>query len=510
MHCRRRAAPLPLPLPRIFRTTALPTAAFLGLCLATGTVSAAQVDVLWWNGEDQFDRGPNVPIWPYAGGNKVALGGDTTDAALETSQLVIESYSRTWDVSNETVGTKKQADVFLTFGQKGISSYIVSLRFDSGGEDMLNVLAIREYNVAYGNRARQVDNGGPFVGVDTCEPFNSCSAAEVVGNEDLFGLTYAELVAESKVGKAGYVYNFASLVLTGGPETKGSDLYGTIRIGSVLFELHSAQGAGDVQVGFFHQPGVVDSIVDNGNDVDVTIDSGPPAVVSGDGSSFCGNSKIETEEECDDGNGVDDDYCSNAWQVVGACGDGILQAGEHCDDGNTKEHDLCSPTCGFLANSCGSARYVHRPAFRIFARGSTLAATATPSDPTPSCGMGSNGATVWFWTRLVEGRGAYIDTSGSSYDSVVSVYAGFCADLTEVACNDDGAPPPECMATALASSDPGTSYLLFTPTQTANYRVMIGSRNVGDGGELVLEIPEPAAALLGFAVVALLPQLRRR
>ena len=46
-------------------------------------------------------------------------------------------------------------------------------------------------------------------------------------------------------------------------------------------------------------------------------------------------------EDCDDGNQVDDDACTNACQVA-VCGDGIVQAGEECDDANAVNIDECT------------------------------------------------------------------------------------------------------------------------------------------------------------------------
>ncbi|MCC7422323.1 MAG: hypothetical protein IT428_18755 [Planctomycetaceae bacterium] len=75
----------------------------------------------------------------------------------------------------------------------------------------------------------------------------------------------------------------------------------------------------------------------------------------------CGNGLRDPGEECDDGNGADDDACSNG--CMGArCGDGILQkvktdrflpglprpvlAQEFCDDGNTRDGDGCLSASG--------------------------------------------------------------------------------------------------------------------------------------------------------------------
>jgi cysteine-rich repeat protein len=60
-------------------------------------------------------------------------------------------------------------------------------------------------------------------------------------------------------------------------------------------------------------------------------------------------------EECDDGNSVDDDSCSNTCKlnlanctdpaICPTCGNHIQEAGEECDDGNTISGDGCSSHC---------------------------------------------------------------------------------------------------------------------------------------------------------------------
>ncbi|MFQ5513753.1 MAG: DUF4215 domain-containing protein, partial [Myxococcota bacterium] len=60
----------------------------------------------------------------------------------------------------------------------------------------------------------------------------------------------------------------------------------------------------------------------------------------------CGNGLLEQGEECDDGNTVAEDGCSDVC-VAEFCGDGIVQSGlgETCDDGNTIAEDGCSDVC---------------------------------------------------------------------------------------------------------------------------------------------------------------------
>ena len=59
---------------------------------------------------------------------------------------------------------------------------------------------------------------------------------------------------------------------------------------------------------------------------------------------LCGDGVIQPGEECDDGNDINDDACTNTCALP-ACGDGILQPGEECDDGNADDNDGCAADC---------------------------------------------------------------------------------------------------------------------------------------------------------------------
>ncbi|MEM9459998.1 MAG: DUF4215 domain-containing protein [Myxococcota bacterium] len=77
--------------------------------------------------------------------------------------------------------------------------------------------------------------------------------------------------------------------------------------------------------------------------------------------STCGNGILTTNEECDDGNNLDDDGCSADCQSVAPgyscnppgepcrpvviCGDGLVSLPELCDDGNEEDGDGCSARC---------------------------------------------------------------------------------------------------------------------------------------------------------------------
>jgi len=84
----------------------------------------------------------------------------------------------------------------------------------------------------------------------------------------------------------------------------------------------------------------------------------------------CGNAKVESGEQCDDGNKSGGDGCSAACTIESGfrcqtvfrrsccsrCGDGRLGPQEQCDDGNIRSGDGCNATCGvertFYCYSC--------------------------------------------------------------------------------------------------------------------------------------------------------------
>ena len=67
----------------------------------------------------------------------------------------------------------------------------------------------------------------------------------------------------------------------------------------------------------------------------------------GGGSSFiCGNGLREAGEQCDDGNVLNGDGCSSGCRIeYQRCGNGITEESEQCDDGNINYGDGCTPLC---------------------------------------------------------------------------------------------------------------------------------------------------------------------
>jgi hypothetical protein len=75
-------------------------------------------------------------------------------------------------------------------------------------------------------------------------------------------------------------------------------------------------------------------------------------------------------------------------------------------------------------------------------------------DPTPAC-QGSFGKGVWYtFTPFTSGT-VTISTCSSDFDTVLAVYTGSCASLTNVACNDNNG--PACAANQASVSFAGTA-----------------------------------------------------
>jgi cysteine-rich repeat protein len=142
----------------------------------------------------------------------------------------------------------------------------------------------------------------------------------------------------------------------------------------------------------------------------------------------CGNGQKETGEQCDDGNGSNDDACldgPNGGCRNAFCGDGFLQTNvEECDDANNIDWDGCSD-CAITA-------------FQI--NGSTEIPPHVPS----SMAMDSEGrfVTVWTGTRK-DSAGSQIwarrfDATGMPLDDEFCVDESTIGALGDVAVAADG------------------------------------------------------------------------
>lgn len=77
-------------------------------------------------------------------------------------------------------------------------------------------------------------------------------------------------------------------------------------------------------------------------------------LIAGDGCSatcevenldLCGNSLVEAGEQCDDGNRLPGDGCNDFCRTETDCGNGVVETGEQCDDGNLVSGDGCTNQC---------------------------------------------------------------------------------------------------------------------------------------------------------------------
>ncbi|HUS63703.1 MAG TPA: hypothetical protein VMZ28_04130, partial [Kofleriaceae bacterium] len=59
---------------------------------------------------------------------------------------------------------------------------------------------------------------------------------------------------------------------------------------------------------------------------------------------YCGDSAVDSGEECDDGNRANADGCE-ADCTLPACGNDVRDPGEECDDGNREDGDHCAADC---------------------------------------------------------------------------------------------------------------------------------------------------------------------
>ncbi len=91
-------------------------------------------------------------------------------------------------------------------------------------------------------------------------------------------------------------------------------------------------------------PACGDAVVQTGEGCDDGNTTGNDGCSPGCVVERCGDGVVQTGEGCDDGNGMSSDGCSAACALE-SCGDGVVQIGEQCDDGNTAGGDGCSVLC---------------------------------------------------------------------------------------------------------------------------------------------------------------------
>ena len=154
--------------------------------------------------------------------------------------------------------------------------------------------------------------------------------------------------------------------------------------------------------------------------------------------STCGDSTVQSYEECDDGNQTSGDGCSVACAHE-FCGDGTLQSGlgEQCDDGNNVNNDGCTSTCTIPSGGGGNI-VVGDPPTSVSCNGiwswvpfigDWLSSCATPEPPPVTLGgciiIGNN---QWQCSKNREGY-CFSTKSGNPFDLV----AGAPVELSNAA-----------------------------------------------------------------------------
>ena len=111
----------------------------------------------------------------------------------------------------------------------------------------------------------------------------------------------------------------------------------------------------------------------------------------------------------------------------------------------------------------------------------TRSATTAVADPIQQCTLGGaskNSRSVWFRYTPSGTGSAIVNTVGSSYDTVLTVYTGTCAALSTVGCDDDGA--INMASRVQLNVAAGTSYLIEVTAKGA----------AGAGGTLKLTLAQ--------------------
>jgi len=126
---------------------------------------------------------------------------------------------------------------------------------------------------------------------------------------------------------------------------------------------------------------------------------------------------------------------------------------------NAPGNDLCSAATAIPSNVYNPPAYC------------TMGATTTAGEPAETCGISPNSNSVWYSFVPSSCGRVNIDTIGSDYDTVLSIFSGSCAAPVQVACNDD----------AVGLQSQLLNIKLLSGTQ---YLIKVADFNAPDGGTL--------------------------
>jgi hypothetical protein len=171
------------------------------------------------------------------------------------------------------------------------------------------------------------------------------------------------------------------------------------------------------------------SVDTNGSDYDTVL-----AIFSG----TCGSA---TEVACDDDGGTGANSQLTAVPITAGTSYLIKISDYNTPDGGTLHFNFSYAPVAPANDSCSTPTVIPGDV-AAYSPGPycTIGADATLAEPQESCESGNVGVSnsVWYsWTPCTSGT-ISLDTIGSDYDTVLSVFSGTCASPTQVACDDDG------------------------------------------------------------------------
>ncbi len=171
-----------------------------------------------------------------------------------------------------------------------------------------------------------------------------------------------------------------------------------------------------------------------------------------------------------------DDFCSLQSSATFAAVSGqdyVIQIGGFSAGSGSGTFSISGPPIPPANDSCATPTVI--AGFASFPFNSTLAAAG--NDFAPGCA--TIGRDVWFsWTAGATGMATFATCTGTSFDTVIAVYAtSTCPAAPPVACNDDSCGTRSSVTTAVTN---GTTYL-----------VQVGSFGTGAGGAGMLTVSTP-------------------
>jgi hypothetical protein len=201
--------------------------------IASSAAAVTTFSVLWANA-DTFDTTTMGQLLPRI-----------TDGSIDGGLIGegLTGYSTAW---TGVAGDTNQLDIFISFNNDfgGVSGAGVSVEFDNEGNNVLNVLAAREFNIGKG------------LG---CSGDNMCDWGKIAAGQ-LTALTAGVgAINESEIGLGGSVTQFEGASLSGTISTKAAQQVGTFRMGSIQFQIAAGGGATTAVNSFFiDADGIVD------------------------------------------------------------------------------------------------------------------------------------------------------------------------------------------------------------------------------------------------------------